>query len=144
MQDKRGVNTMAVTNVIAFRPEYLKPLSESNTAVSEETKTKSTKSNQVRENAKGVYTIEEAKMVCDYFKNNDQWIHYLVFSLSFNSGRRISDILSLRWRDVFDASTGEFRDHLNISEKKTRKFASPAINDGLKHAVQEYLENTNI
>ena len=135
---------MAVTNVVAFRHEYLKPLSESNTAVSEETKTKSTKSNQTRENAKDVYTIEEAKMVCDYFKNENQWIHYLVFSLSFNSGRRISDILSLRWCDVFDASTGKFRNHLNIREKKTGKFASPAINDGLKHAVQEYLENTNI
>lgn len=135
---------MAVTNVIAFRPEYLKPLSESNTAVSEETKTKSTKSNRTRENAKDVYTIEEAKMVCDYFKNSGEWIHYLVFSLSFNSGRRISDILTLRWCDVFDASTGEFRDYLNIREKKTGKFSSPAINAGMKKSVLEYLQEMGI
>lgn len=135
---------MAATNVIAFRPEYLKPVSKPSSAISEEPKTKSKKSNHTRENAKDVYTIEEAKMVCDYFKNNDQWIHYLVFSLSFNSGRRISDILNLRWCDVFDASTGEFRGHLNIREKKTGKFASPAINDGLKHAIQEYIQQMKI
>lgn len=131
---------MAVTNVIAFRPDYLKPVCESSPAISEESKTKS----KTRENAKDVYTIEEAKMVCDYFKNNDQWIHYLVFSLSFNSGRRISDILSLRWCDVFDASTGDFRDHLNIREKKTGKFTSPAINEGMKHAIREYLQKMEI
>lgn len=129
---------MAATKVIAFRPDYLKPVSEPVCQVQ-----KSKKSKQTRENAKDVYTIEEAKIVCDYFKNNEQWIHYLAFSMSFNFGRRISDILSLRWSDIFD-DCGEFRYHLNIKEKKTGKFASPAINSGVKETVLSYLEHMGI
>lgn len=89
------------------------------------------------------YTIDDARKMTEYFAAHGQWLHYLVFVLSSNLGRRNSDIERLIWDDFFDPSTGKLRSNLKtITEKKTGKFASPAINQAVADAIHLYCEKT--
>jgi integrase len=54
---------------------------------------------------------------------------------------RISDILNLRWKDVYQFSEKSFRNHLLLLEKKTGKQSIIAINKHVKHALELYRKN---
>ncbi len=69
--------------------------------------------------------------IADYFKNNNQR-NYLMFIFGLYTGRRISDILKLRIKDVKD------KDHILIKEQKTGKMMRLDFNPELKRALQEY------
>lgn len=87
------------------------------------------------------YTLEDAKKMIAYFQNREEWIHYLMFALSYNMARRVSDMLSMRWKNFFNPATGEFRDNiLEIREKKTKKYANPRINAACREAINLYVE----
>lgn len=87
------------------------------------------------------YTLEDAKKMITYFQNREEWIHYLMFALSYNMARRVSDMLSMRWKNFFNPATGEFRDNiLEIREKKTKKYANPRINAACREAINLYVE----
>jgi integrase len=58
----------------------------------------------------------------------------LMFKVGLNTGLRISDILPLRTRDIFN-SDGSFRDHLILNEKKTGKEKKIKINAALRKEI---------
>ena len=67
--------------------------------------------------------------IADYLKDNRER-DYVLFMTGIYIGRRISDILPLKVRDVKD------KDHIYIREKKTNKEAKVLINDELKEKVE--------
>ena len=90
------------------------------------------------------FEIEDMKKVIIYFKNNEMWLHYLMFILSCNLARRVGDMLSLKWENFFDPKTGKFRDDiLEIKEDKTDKLANPRINSACRAAIMLYINKTN-
>lgn len=60
---------------------------------------------------------------------------FTVFVLGINFGVRISDLLSLTWKDVYD--NGEFREQISIREKKTGKYKRFALNANCKAALKQ-------
>ena len=51
---------------------------------------------------------------------------------------RISDLLRLKWSDVYDEERQEFRDHITVVEKKTKKERTIALNPQLLGALRQY------
>lgn len=89
------------------------------------------------------YEIQDVKRLLEYFKEKNQWIHYLALTLSCNMARRIGDTLSFTWENIFDPETGKIRkDILEIQEDKTDKLANPHINSAVRNAIYLYIENT--
>lgn len=74
----------------------------------------------------------QVKKLSEYFLKNKKQRYYLrnyvLIVLGIHSALRISDLLRLRWKDVFDFSTNKFRTHIYIIEKKTKKEKYIAIN----------------
>lgn len=68
---------------------------------------------------------------------------YLLFVFGINSGLRISDLLSLKLRDVKDPK-GDLRSYLDIKEQKTGKTRRVHFNKQIKEALNYYLEKTGI
>lgn len=64
---------------------------------------------------------------------------YCLFVLGINSGLRVSDLLSLRVKDVVD-NDGILRDRIRITEKKTGKGKDFPIADAAGKALKEHLE----
>ena len=77
-----------------------------------------------------------------YFLEQKQYYrNYALLCLCVISALRISDILKLKWSDVYDAKKRCFRKHIIITEKKTGKENRIAINSNTKMGLQMYLNS---
>lgn len=87
--------------------------------------------------------VDDAKKILKYLEENGRWLPYLLFVLSCNTGRRSSDILALKWENIFNPVTGEIRTKMKaIKEKKTGKYIEPLINGACRVAIQKYIDKT--
>lgn len=69
---------------------------------------------------------------------------YALFVLGINTGLRVTDILSLRIRDVMEPTARDVRvrDRVEVVEKKTRKRRDVPLNKSARSALREYLSKT--
>ncbi len=64
--------------------------------------------------------------------------NYTIVCMGINSAMRISDLLSLRWGDVYHFAKGCFRKHISIRERKTGKDRRIALNTSMRKALELY------
>lgn len=64
--------------------------------------------------------------------------NYVLCILGLNTALRISDILRLKWEDVYDFSNGKYLSHISVVEHKTGKTNQIALNQTLTETLQEY------
>ncbi len=62
--------------------------------------------------------------------------NYALIVLGLNSALRISDILSLKWKDVYDFSAMCFLERVEVVEKKTGKKQSIPLNANVREAME--------
>lgn len=72
--------------------------------------------------------------IAEYLKSKNER-NYIMWMIGIYSGLRISDILQLRVRDVYN------RQYINIREKKTGKQRYFEINPALKRALNKYCQD---
>ncbi len=75
-----------------------------------------------------------------YRDQNPNKRNYLLIVAGLNTALRISDVLRLRWGDVYDFRKGICREHLFITEQKTEKDSLILINRNIREALEEYRE----
>lgn len=63
--------------------------------------------------------------------------NYALITLGLHTALRISDILQLRWIDVYDFKQKCYRNHLYIQEKKTGKRTVIALNQHVITALED-------
>ena len=62
----------------------------------------------------------------------------LLIILGLNTALRISDILSLKWQEVYDFEQKEYKNRINIVEQKTGKATQIYINHNVVEALRNY------
>ena len=75
--------------------------------------------------------IREKKQLLElagYWLRKGNKRNYILIVLGVCTALRVSDLLRLRWGDVFDFERGMFRSHIVITEKKTKKQKMIALN----------------
>ncbi|MBO5239359.1 MAG: tyrosine-type recombinase/integrase [Lachnospiraceae bacterium] len=82
--------------------------------------------------------LEQIFALKNYFLERKEFRNYTLIVFGLNTSLRISDILQLRWADVFNFQTGMYRQHISIKEKKTGKSNIVAINSAIKDALELY------
>lgn len=98
-----------------------------------------------------IESFEDMKKIQDYFIEHKKWIHYLLFTLNANTGRRILDLRQAIWSDFF-YKNGSMKKYWNIKkvdeegqripgEQKTGKSKELFINIAVQEAFRIYLEN---
>ena len=79
---------------------------------------------------------QELQNFSSYYKQVKPHLrNYTLVVLGLNTALRISDLLNLHWRSVYDFKKNCFRDHLLIWEHKTGKRNYIAINQNAKNAL---------
>lgn len=62
----------------------------------------------------------------------------LLIILGLNTALRISDILALKWQEVYDFEQKDYRNHINIVEQKTGKTTQIYMNRNVLEALNNY------
>ena len=122
------------------------PFTDSKTRLKKDGTPKNIKCNKVKGRKSEVYPfqVNDIKKMLDYFEKHNMWQHYLIFVISINMARRISDTLALKWCHFYNPQTGKIRDDLlEITEMKTDKIANPRINSSCKQAIELFIEKTD-
>lgn len=73
-----------------------------------------------------------------YYYKQQNWRNYLLVVMGLNTALRVSDMLTLRWIDVYDEKSANFRKHIALMEHKTGKHSVIAINACLLDALMQY------
>lgn len=82
---------------------------------------------------------EDLERFLEYYKTvHPSKRNYVLLILGIYTALRISDILSLRWMDVFNFKTSEYNHHVFIEEQKTGKTNIIALNRHVKDALESY------
>ncbi len=77
---------------------------------------------------------EDIELLKNYFLQTQEYRDYTMFVVGINTALRISDLLQLKWKDVWDFDKHRFYMHIYVTEQKTGKMACIAINKSCQNA----------
>ena len=86
-------------------------------------------------NTQPIRSKNQIRALAEYFLKKGQLRNYLLIILGLNTALRISDLLRLKWGDVYDYKRMCFRVRIDIIEMKTRKTKSIALNNNIINAL---------
>lgn len=76
----------------------------------------------------------------NYYKDTEPHRrNYLLIVTGLNTALRISDILALKWGDIYDVKSKSVCNHIRLYEHKTGKEQEIAINKSLRDALRSVL-----
>ena len=75
--------------------------------------------------------IKHIQAIAEYFLRRGEHRNYCLFSFGIYTALRVSDMLRLRWDDVYDFDRNRAKEHISVIEKKTNKSKVVAINGDL-------------
>ena len=90
-------------------------------------------------NKKDITALKEYFLTKDFNLRN-----YTLITMGINTALRISDILALRWKDVYNTDEQSFRSHLNKREQKTGKSTCIALNQSVIQALTLYRNSISV
>lgn len=86
-----------------------------------------------------IRNLKELNNFKNYYRDVDpNPRNYALIILGLNTALRISDILALRQRDVYDAQNRRWRSHIEVTEQKTGKHSRIYVNREIKRVLTEY------
>ncbi len=77
----------------------------------------------------------QVRELADYYLTKGQLRNHVLIVLGVHTALRISDLLRLRWEDVYDFETGLVKTSMDIIEKKTKKSKTVAINKAVMSSL---------
>lgn len=78
---------------------------------------------------------KDIRRLKEYFLEIGQPRNYAMVTLAMNTSLRISDILKLMWKDVFDFQTHKYKEHISLVEQKTKKRTRMLLNQEAQHSL---------
>ena len=87
--------------------------------------------------------ISEIEQLKQHFRNKGEIRNYALITLGINTALRISDLLQIQWKNVWNFDTKCFREHMVVTEQKTKKIANIYLNYQCQQALCELKELSN-
>ncbi len=91
--------------------------------------------------AQPIKNEEALREFTDYYRlTRPSARNYALIIFSLNTALRISDLLALKWENIYDFESEKMTKHLCIREHKTGKISVIALNSRIHAAVYFYME----
>lgn len=84
---------------------------------------------------------EDIERLINYYLSKKQYRNYLLVVLGIYTLLRVSDILKLKFMDVYNFNNDRFKSHIELIEQKTKKKKKLAINEVCIEALQLYIDS---
>lgn len=82
---------------------------------------------------------EDVHKLIDYYEQEEPNLrNHTLIIFALHTALRISDILALRWENVYHFEKKAYVPHLHVYEKKTGKISTLAFNQHVLQALEEY------
>ena len=81
---------------------------------------------------------KQLKGLAEYFLARKQYRNHALVVVGVCTALRIGDLLSLKWVDVYNFEGGGFSTHINLTEQKTGKSKTIALNKQAVEALRLY------
>ena len=78
--------------------------------------------------------MNDVERIKQYYYRQKKWRDYALFVVGLNTALRISDLLELRWGQVYNFEFMHFNKYLHIKEKKTHKQNQVVLNSNVIEA----------
>jgi len=88
--------------------------------------------------AQPIRNKHQVRELAEYYLRKGQFRNYVLVTLGLYTALRISDLLNLRWEDVYDFENKCVLDTINIIEQKTKKPKTIALNKAIVRALSLY------
>lgn len=82
-----------------------------------------------------IRSLHDIQKIKEYLLSQERWRDYVLITLGLNTALRISDLLALQWKDVYNFHSNSFYHHIYIIEKKTKKKNMVSINNNILNAL---------
>lgn len=90
---------------------------------------------------KPIKNQENIQKLKDYFLGQKRYRDYTLVTFGLNTALRISDLLSLTWKDVYQFDNHCFYTYVNVKEQKTGKMNQIYLNVAVIQALSLLLEH---
>jgi integrase len=90
------------------------------------------------------WNMSDIKNVVEWFEKNNEWDGYLITLLELLLGRRISDIVMMKWSDLYYENGNRKSEIDTIEEQKTGKITNLPVSNMVWEAVDNYLLHVKI
>lgn len=74
----------------------------------------------------------------NYFYMREEYRNYALVTVGLNTALRISDLLHIKWKDVYNEEKQDFYSHIYLNEQKTKKNTIIVLNTSVKEALLLY------
>jgi integrase len=81
----------------------------------------------------------QVRELAEYYLKRGEIRNYVLIVMGVHTALRISDLLRLTWDDVYDFERKRLRESITITEKKTGKQKTIALNSRIKQALALYV-----
>lgn len=82
---------------------------------------------------------EDIESIKQYYLNKKQYRNYALFVVGINTALRISDLLALEWRNVYNFDKNDWEKCIEITEQKTGKKNMVFLNQSARDALNLYM-----
>ena len=90
------------------------------------------------------HSFNDLKAVQDWFWDNGKYHHWLAGWLMASLGRRVGDIMNLKWSDILEKD-GQYKDRLTtLKEEKTGKITGVRLNKFARDCISAYAKQIGI
>ncbi|MCL2603529.1 MAG: tyrosine-type recombinase/integrase [Defluviitaleaceae bacterium] len=93
--------------------------------------------------AEPIRDMKALKEFAEHYLKRGQLRNHTLIVMGLNTALRISDLLSLKWEDLYDFERNVFREHFTLVEGKTRKTKTIALNKAALSALSTYFPHRN-
>lgn len=90
--------------------------------------------------AQSIRSYDDFKAMQDYYLSRGKVRDWCLWTVGVGLGFRVSDLLSLRFKSVYDED-GQFRSRVQLYEKKTGKLNDALLTEGVANAIARYVES---
>lgn len=84
---------------------------------------------------------EQINELAEYYLGQGKLRNYLLIIMGIHTALRISDLLRIKWDDVYDFNRGRVRESMSITEQKTHKAKFIKLNNAATKALNICLPN---